>query len=275
MIAKDHDLPIKRQAELLAISRSAVYYRARPVRPDTLALMRRIDELHLELPFAGSRMLRDLMRLEGACHGRHRIRRLMRIMGIEAIYRKKNTSVRHAQHPVYPYLLRNLVIDRPNQVWATDITFVPMARGFVYLVAVIDWATRKILSWRISNTLTSDFCVEALQEALNRYGTPEIFNTDQGSQFTSLAFTSVLKAHGIRISMDGRGCWRDNVFVERLWKSIKYEEIYLHAYEGVSDVRNGLARYIAFYNQRRPHTANGRVPPDYRYYEQLPQSAAA
>jgi putative transposase len=166
-------------------------------------------------------MLRDLLRLEGTRHGRQRIRRLMRIMGIEAIYRKKNTSARHAEHPVYPYLLRNLVIDRSKQVWATDITFVPKARGFVYLVAVIDWATRKVLSWRISNTLTSNFCVEALQEALNRYGTPEIFNTDQGSQFTSLALTSVLKAHGIRISMDGKGCWRDNVFVERLWKSIK------------------------------------------------------
>ena len=275
MIARDHDLPIKRQAELLGLSRASVYYRPRPVRADTLALMRRIDELHLELPFTGSRMLRDLLHLEGTRTGRQRIRRLMRIMGIEAIYRKKNTSGRHAQHPVYPYLLRNLVIYRPNQVWATDITFVPMARGFVYLVAVIDWATRKILSWRISNTLTNDFCVEALQEAINRYGTPEIFNTDQGSQFTSLAFTAVLKEHGIRISMGGKGCWRDNVFVERLWKSIKYEEIYLHAYSSVSAVRTGLARYINFYNQRRPHKANGRVPPDYRYYEQLPQSAAA
>jgi len=275
MIAKDHDLPIKRQAQLLDISRSSVYYQPRPVRAHTLALMRRIDELHLELPFAGSRMFRDLLRLEGTRVGRHRMRRLMRIMGVEAIYRKKNTSARHAQHPVYPYLLRNLVIDRPNQVWATDITFVPMARGFVYLVAVIDWATRKVLSWRISNTLTSDFCIDALHEALSRYGTPEIFNTDQGSQFTSLAFISVLKEHGIQISMDGKGCWRDNVFVERLWKSIKYEEIYLHAYNSVSDVRSGLKRYITFYNQRRPHKANGRVPPDYRYYELLLQSAAA
>jgi len=275
MIGRDHALPVKRQAELLDISRSSVYYQPRPVRADTLALMRRIDELHLELPFAGSRMLRDLLRLEGQRVGRHRMRRLMRIMGIEAIYRKKNTNARHTQHPVYRYLLRNLVIDRPNQVWASDITFVPMARGFVYLVAVIDWATRKVLSWRISNTLTSDFCVEALQEALNRYGTSEIFNTDQGSQLTSRAFTSVLKEHDIRISMDGKGCWRDNVFVERLWKTIKYEEIYLHVYNSVSDVRNGLTRYITFYNQRRPHTANERVPPDYRYYEQLPQSAAA
>jgi putative transposase len=275
MIKSDHDLPVKRQAQLLDISRSSVYYRPRPVRSDTLALMRRIDELHLELPFAGSRMLRDLLRLEGTRTGRHRIRRLMRIMGVEALYRRKNTSARHRQHPVYPYLLRNLVIDRPNQVWATDITFVPMAKGFVYLVAVIDWATRKVLAWRISNTLTSDFCIEALEEALDRYGTPEIFNTDQGSQFTSLAFISVLKAHGIRISMDGKGCWRDNVLVERLWKTIKYEEIYLRAYNTVSEVRTGLKRYMRFYNQRRPHKANGRVSPDHRYYELLPQTAAA
>lgn len=220
-------------------------------------------------------MLRDLLRLEGTRAGRQRIRRLMRIMGIEALYRRKNTSARHAEHPVYPYLLRNLTIDRPNQIRAADITFLPMARGFVYLVAVIDWATRKVRTWRISNTLTSDFCVEALEEALNRYATPEIFNTDQGSQFTSLAFISVLKNHAIRISMDGKGCWRDNVFVERLWKTIKYEEIYLRAYNTVSEVRAGLKRYIRFYNQRRPHKANGRVPPDYRYYELLPQSAAA
>ncbi len=275
MIKRDHDLPVKRQAELLDISRSSVYYRPRPVRPDTLALMRRIDELHLELPFAGSRLLRDLLRLEGTRAGRHRIRQLMRIMGIEALYRRKNTSARHREHPVSPYLLRNLTIDQPNQVWAADITFVPMAKGFVYLVAVIDWATRKVLAWRLSNTLTSNFCVEALEEALNHYGKPEIFNTDQGSQFTSHAFLSVLKDHGIRISMDGKGCWRDNVFVERLWKTIKYEEIYLRAYNTVSEARAGLKRYINFYNQRRPHKANGRVPPDYRYYALLPQTAAA
>ena len=274
MIKRDHDLPVKRQAELLDISRSSVYYQPRPVCPDTLALMRRIDELHLELPFAGSRLLRDLLRLEGTRSGRHRIRRLMRIMGIEALYRRKNTSARHAAHPVYPYLLRNLVIDQPNHVWASDITFVPMAKGFVYLVAVIDWATRKVLSWRLSNTLTSDFCVEALEEAIQHYGSPEIFNTDQGSQFTSQDFTSVLKANDIRISMDGNGCWRDNVFVERLWKTIKYEEIYLRAYDTVSDARKGLKRYIDFYNQRRPHKANGRVPPDYRYFELLPYPVA-
>jgi putative transposase len=275
MISREHQLPVKRQAQLLDISRSSVYYQPRPVRPGTLALMRRIDELHLELPFAGSRMLRDLLRLEGTRAGRHRIRRLMRIMGIEALYRRKNTSIRHAEHPVYPYLLRNLTIDQPNQVWASDITFVPMARGFVYLVAIIDWATRKVLSWRLSNTLTSDFCVEALEEAIARYGTPGIFNTDQGSQFTSLAFTSVLKAHGVQISMDGKGCWRDNVFVERLWKTIKYEEVYLHAYCTVSEARLRLRKYIDFYNRRRPHKSIGQVPPDVRYYALLPQQAAA
>jgi putative transposase len=275
MIDRDHRLPVKRQAQLLNLSRSSVYYRPRPVRADTLALMRRIDELHLELPFAGSRMLSDLLALEGTRAGRHRLRRLMRIMGIEALYRKKNTSAKHAQHPVYPYLLRNLVIDRPNQVWASDITFLPMARGFVYLVVILDWATRKILAWRLSNTLTADFCVDALEEALARYGKPEIFNTDQGSQFTSLAFTSVLKQNDIRISMDGKGCWRDNVFVERLWKTIKYEEVYLRAYGCVSEARDRLAKYVQFYNQRRPHNAIGRVPPDHRYYASLPTEQAA
>jgi putative transposase len=275
MINRSHTLPLKRQAQLLDISRSSVYYRARPLRPETLRLMRRIDELHLELPFAGSRMLRDLLRLEGTRVGRHRIRRLMRIMGIAALYRRKNTSARRAEHPVYPYLLRQLSVDRPNHVWAADITFLPMARGFVYLVAIIDWATRKVLAWRLSNTLTADFCVDALEEAVARYGKPEIFNTDQGSQFTSREFISILRRYEIRISMDGKGCWRDNVFVERLWKTIKYEEVYLRAYAGVSDARRCLDRYFRFYNRRRPHTANGRVPPDHRYYALLPNTAAA
>ena len=196
-------------------------------------------------------------------------------MGIEALYRKKNTSAKHPEHPVYPYLLRNLVIDKPNQVWASDITFLPMARGFVYLVAIVDWATRKILTWRLSNTLTADFCVDALEEALTRYGRPEIFNTDQGSQFTSLAFTSVLRDNDIQISMDGKGCWRDNIFVERLWKTIKYEEVYLRAYGSVSEARLRLAKYIDFYNARRPHSAIGRVPPDHQYYELPPAKKAA
>jgi len=202
-----------------------------------LKLMRRIDELHLDAPYAGSRMLRDMLRLEGFKVGRKRIRRLMKLMGIQALYRKPNTSRKQPAHPIYPYLLRNLEITRPNHVWAADITYIPMRRGFVYLFAVLDWASRRVLSWRLSNTMTTDFCIEAVEEAIARFGTPEIFNTDQGSQFTSMEFTGLLKQHGIAISMDGKGCWRDNVFVERLWRSIKYEEVYLHAYETVTAAR--------------------------------------
>ena len=235
MIEPDHRLPVVRQAQLLELSRSSVYYLPRPTSSEDLALMRRIDELHLEHPFAGSRMMRDLLKGEGHFIGRKHVATLMRTMGIEALYQKPNTSRRHAAHPIYPYLLRKLLIERPNHVWAMDITYVPMARGFVYLAAVMDWASRRVLAWRVSITMSTDFCIEALEEAFARHGTPEIFNTDQGSQFTSLAFTAVLQARGIRISMDGKGSWRDNVFVERLWKSIKYEEIYLHAYNSVSD----------------------------------------
>ena len=224
MIDRTHDLPVVRQCELLQVARSTAYYTPAPTSPSDLALMRRIDELHLEYPFAGSRMLRDMLRREGHVIGRKHVSTLMKKMGIEALYRKPNTSRRHAAHPVYPYLLRNLKIDRPNQAWATDITYIPMRRGFVYLVAIVDWTSRRVLAWRLSNTLTTDFCVDALQEAITRYGKPEIFNTDQGSQFTSLDFTQVLKDHQIAISMDGKGCWRDNVFVERLWRSVKYEE---------------------------------------------------
>jgi putative transposase len=237
--------------------------------------MRRMDELHLEHPFAGSRMLRDLLNREGHDVGRRHVATLMRRMGIEAIYRKKNTSRAHPGHRVYPYLLRKLAVDRPNQVWASDITYIPMARGFVYLVAIIDWFTRKVLSWRLSNTLTTDFCVEALEEALQKYDQPEVFNTDQGSQFTDTEFTSVLKERGIRISMDGKGRWRDNVFVERLWKSVKYEEVYLHAYDTVSAARSALARYFQFYNTRRPHTALDRRTPDEVYFNSLPLAQAA
>lgn len=225
MIDRTHDLPVVRQCELLEVARSTAYYTPAPTSPADLALMRRIDELHLEYPFAGSRMLRDMLRREGHVIGRKHVSTLMKKMGIEALYRKPNTSRRHAAHPVYPYLLRNLKIERPNQVWATDITYIPMRRGFVYLVAIVDWASRRVLAWRLSNTLTTDFCVDALEEAITRYGKPEIFNTDQGSQFTSLDFTQVLKDHQIAISMDGKGCWRDNVFVERLWRSVKYEEV--------------------------------------------------
>ena len=237
--------------------------------------MRRIDELHLEFPFAGARMLRDLLRQEGIIAGRRRAGRLMAKMGIEALYRKANTSKKAAGSDIYPYLLRNLTIDRPNQVWATDITYIPMRRGFVYLVAVVDWFSRKVLSWRVSNTLTTDFCLDAVREAIHRYGTPEIFNTDQGSQFTSTDFTELLKEHGIRISMDGKGCWRDNVFVERLWRSVKYEEVYLHAYDSVPQAKEGLARYFIFYNERRPHSSFDGIPPDQTYFGNLPEVRTA
>lgn len=275
MIAREHELPIARQAQLLELSRASVYYRPVAISAADLQLMRRIDELHLELPFAGARMLRDLLNQEGQRVGRKHVRTLMRRMGIEAIYRKKNTSRPHPEHAVFPYLLRGLAIGRPNQVWACDITYIPMARGFVYLVAVMDWFTRKVLAWRLSNSLSADFCVEALEEAIAKFGVPEIFNTDQGAQFTSAEFIGVLKRHQIRISMDGRGRWRDNVFVERLWRSIKYEEVYLHAYENVSAARAGITCYIQFFNTRRPHSALDRRAPDAVYFDSLPLAAAA
>jgi putative transposase len=230
MIDRTHDLSIAKQAKALGISRGSVYYLPRPVPAADLAIMRRMDELHLEFPFAGSRMLRDLLKQEGIDIGRRHVSTLMKRMGIEALYRKPNTSKPAPGHKIYPYLLRGMTIDRPNQVWAMDITYVPMARGFVYLAAVVDWFSRRVLSWRVSITLEAAFCIEALEEALARHGRPEVFNTDQGSQFTSLDFTNVLLKAGIAISMDGKGSWRDNVFVERLWRSIKYEEVYLRAY---------------------------------------------
>ena len=248
MIDPVHALPLTQQARVLGLSRASIYYTPRGVPEADLRLMRRLDVLHLEYPFAGSRMLRDLLRGEGTSVGRDHVRTLMRRMGLTAIYRRPQTSARHPAHPIFPYLLRGLVIDRPNQVWATDITYIPMATGFVFLCAIMDWASRKVLAWRVSTTLTTDFCVAALEEALDRFGTPEIFNTDQGAQFTSAAFLDVLRAHRIQISMDGRGCWRDNVFVERLWRSVKYEEVYLHAYESLAAVRRVLQRY--FVNDR-------------------------
>jgi putative transposase len=275
MIDRTHRLAVTRQATLLGLSRASIYYMPRAVPAGDLALMRRIDELHLELPFAGSRMLRDLLDGEGLVTGRDHVRTLMRRMGIAAVYRRPRTSQRHRAHPVFPYLLRTLTVDRPNQVWAADITYIPMARGFVFLVAVMDWATRKVLAWRVSTTLTSDCCVAALEAALARFGQPEIFNTDQGAQFTSADFLGVLRAQAIQISMDGQGCWRDNVFVERLWRSVKYEEVYLHAYETVSDVRAGLDRYFTFFNHRRPHQALRRQTPDTVYFTALPHLAAA
>jgi len=274
MIDRTHDLPLTHQARLLGLSRASVYYAPRDTPEADLVLMRRLDALHLELPFAGSRMLRDLLRGEGTPIGRDHVRTLMRRMGLTAIYRRPRTSARHPAHPIFPYLLRGRVIDRPNQVWATDITYIPMAKGFVFLGAIMDWASRKVLAWRVSTTLTTDFCVAALEEALDRFGPPEIFNTDQGSQFTSAAFLDVLRARQIQISMDGKGCWRDNVFVERLWRSVKYEEVYLHAYESIANVRAGLKRYFTFFNQRRPHTAHaGRTPDDY-YYTASPTISA-
>ena len=267
MIDHTHPLSIVRQCQLLGVARSTAYYRPTPLAAAVLGLMRRIDELHLEYPFAGARMLRDLLRQEGQRVGRRHVATLMRRMGITAIYRKPRTSQRHPAHRVYPYLLRTLAITRPNQVWAADITYIPMTRGFVYLFAVLDWASRRVLAWRLSNTLTTDFCLEAVQEAITQYGRPEIFNTDQGCQFTSLEFTGFLNAQGIQISMDGRGCWRDNVVVERLWRSLKYEEVYLRAYGTVQDAQRGLARYVQFYNQRRPHRALDGRTPDCVYWE--------
>ena len=240
-----------------------------------LALTRIMDRLHLEHPFAGARMLRDLLRLRSIRVGRKHVATLMRTMGIEALYRKANTSRRHPGHPVYPYRLRGLSIERPNQVWAMDMTYIPMARGFVYLTAVLDWATRKVLAWRLCNTMAADACVEALEEAISLYGAPEIMNTDQGSQFTGSAFIGVLTAHQIQISMDGKGCWRDNVFVERLWRTIKYDEVYLHAYDSLSQAKASLTRYITFYNSGRPHSSLDGQTPDSVYFNSLPGKWAA
>ena len=275
MIKRNHPLPVCKQAKALKLSRSSVYYRPRPVSDAALGLMRRIDELHLEHPFAGSRMLRGMLRREGLSAGRRHVTTLMRRMGVEALYRKPNTSRRHPRHPVYPYLLRGVAVTRSNQVWAMDITYIPMARGFVYLAAVVDWFSRRVLSWRLSITMDTAFCIEAVEDALERHRAPEIFNTDQGSQFTSEAFTGLLKNNGIAISMDGRGSWRDNVFVERLWKSVKYEEVYLRAYETVSDARTGIGRYFEFYNAQRPHSSLGGMTPDEFYNRALPAPAAA
>jgi putative transposase len=275
MIDRSHDLPLARQAEALGISRGSIYYQPQPVSAADLIVMRRMDELHLDFPFAGSRMLRDLLVAEGFTIGRRHVSTLMKRMGLEALYRKPNTSKPAPGHKIYPYLLRELPVTRPNQVWAMDITYIPMARGFVYLAAVVDWFSRRVLAWRLSITLEAAFCIEALEEAIAHHGRPEIFNTDQGSQFTSHDFTSVLLKAGIAISMDGKGSWRDNVFVERLWRSIKYEEVYLRAYDSVSEARASIGRYLTFYNSRRPHSSLDRSTPDQAYFNSLPQRAAA
>ncbi len=269
MIDRTHPLPVRRQCQLLKLARSTAYYQPMPVSETTVALMRRIDELHLHYPFAGARMLRDLLRHEGHAVGRRQVATLMRCMRLAALYRKPSLSHRQPGHRIYPYLLRALTISRPNHVWAADITYIPMRRGFVSLFAVLDWASRRVLAWRLSNTLTTDFCLDAVQEAIIQYGTPTIFNTDQGCQFTSQEFTGLLTQHGIPISMDGKGCWRDNVFVERLWKSIKYEEVYLHAYVTIETAHQGLERYLMFYNQARPHRALDGKAPDQVYYDNL------
>ena len=275
MIDRNHDLPVARQAKVLNISRGSVYYRPQPVPAADLAIMRRIDELHLDCPFAGSRMLRDMLRREGFVIGRRHVATLMKRMGIEAIYRRPNTSKPAPGHKIYPYLLRGLKVGRPNQVWAMDITYIPMARGFVYLPAVVDWFSRRVLAWRLSITMEAAFCIEALEEALAKHGRPEIFNTDQGSQFTSADFTGVLTGNKIAISMDGKGAWRDNVFVERIWKTVKYEEVYLRAYGSVDEARASLGRYLDFYNRRRPHSSLDRRTPDEAYFDYPLQKAAA
>ena len=276
MIDHEHRLSLSRQARLLGMSRGSVYYQRRPAAVADLALMRRIDALHLDYPFAGSRMLRALLRQEGHEVGRLHVATLMKQMGIAALYRRPTTSHPTPGRQIYPSRLRKLAVTKPNQVWAMDITSVPMARGFVYLVAVVDWFSRKVLAWRLSMTLETEPCLEALSEALARHGRPAIMNTDQGSQFTAVAFLTALQDAKIAISMDGKGAWRDHVFVERLWRTIKYEEVYLRAYRSVSEARRGLGRYLAFYNRRRPHSSLGGQTPDQAYGNQpKPIQAAA
>jgi putative transposase len=275
MIDRQHDLPITKQAKALNISRGSVYYLPRPVSAADLAIMRQLDLLHLEFPFAGSRMLRGLLAAEGCKIGRRHVKTLMRRMGIEALYRRPRTTKPEQGHKIYPYLLRGVQVTRPNQVWAMDITYITMERGYVYLAVVLDWFSRRVLSWCVSITMEAAFCVEALEDALARHGNPEICNTDQGSQFTSAAFTGVLIKNGIAISMDGKGAWRDNVFVERLWRSVKYEEVYLRAYDTASEARASIGRYLDFYNCRRPHSSLDGSTPDHAYFTPLPIRMAA
>src|SRR6202521_5800362 len=266
MIDREHDLSITKQAGVLKISRGSVYYLPRAVSSADLAIMRHLDRLHLEFPFAGSRMLRGLLALQGCKIGRRHVKTLMRRMGIEAIYRRPRTTKPEPGHKIYPYLLRGLEIVRANRVWAMDITYIPMAKGFVYLAVVLDWFSRRVLSWRVSITMEASFCIETLEDALAKHGKPDIFNTDQGSQFTCEAFTNVLHKRDIKISMDGKGAWRDNVFIERLWRTVKYEEVYLRAYDSVSDARACIARYLDLYNHRRPHSSLDDMTPDQAYF---------
>lgn len=271
MIAVNPAISMRRQCELLGVCRSSLYYDAKATSPDELSLMRRIDELHLKFPFYGSRKLTHCLKNEGKDVNRKHVQRLMRLMGLEGMAPKADTSRPAPEHPKYPYLLRNVKVCRANQVWCADVTYVPMALGFAYLVAIMDWYSRRVLSWRLSNTLDPSFCVEALNDALASFGKPEIFNTDQGSQFTAAAFTDVLRDHNVKISMDGKGRYIDNIFVERLWRSLKYEEVYLHAYDDVAEARLGIGNYLSFYNLERPHQALGYQTPDafYRGLEQV------
>ena len=275
MIDREHTLPLTRQSQILELSRSSLYYEAVPISDRDFELMRIIDEIHLKRPYMGSRSIRD--QLEGMGHqvGRQHVRTLMRKMGITALYRKPRLSKPHPDHKIYPYLLRGLEISRANHVWCTDITYIPMARGFCYLVAIMDWASRKVLAWRLSNTLDCSFCTEALEEAIRKFGTPEIFNTDQGSQFTSGAFTGILESHHIAISMDGKGRWLDYAFIERLWWSVKYQDVYLKAYSSIAEARKGLSVYFEFYNSQRRHQSLDRRTPDDVYWSTLPQKVAA
>jgi putative transposase len=270
MIDRAHPLPVCRQVKLVGISRSSAYYTPSPVSAEDLALMRRIDELHLEHPFAGARMLMRLLKREGIVVGRKHVGTLMRKMGIEALYRKPNLSRKHLAHKIWPYLLRDRKIERSNQVYALDTTYVPMAHGFVYLTAVIDWASRRVLAHRVAITMEAGHAVAALEEAFSKYGLPEIVNTDQGSQFTSTVFADAVLSRGIALSMDGKGSWRDNVFIERLWRSVKYEEIYLKAYESVGQARKSIANYLTWYNQQRPHSSLSDKTPDEAYFAMLP-----
>jgi len=275
MINKSYTLPVTRQCKILKLSRSGMYYQAVPVSKQDLKVMREIDEIHLKYPFYGSRRVRNELRDRGFTVGRGHVRTLMKKMAIEALYRKPRLSIPFAGHKIFPYLLRGMKIDQANQVWAIDITYIPMAKGFVYLVAIMDWASRKVLSWRISNTLDTSFCVAALDEAMERFGKPKIFNTDQGSQFTSESFTKKLLDNGIQVSMDGKGRWLDNVFVERLWRSLKYEEVYLKAYDSVVEARRQIGSYFDFYNTNRRHQGLTDRRPDEVYWETLPQKKAA
>lgn len=268
MIQKAHQLPKTRRCELLGIPRSSSYYQVRPISESDQTLMRLIDIIHLEKPYLGSRRIVDALAEHEHIVARKRVQRLMRLMGIQAIHPGPKTSKPHPQHKIYPYLLRKLDINRANQVWCSDVTYLPMASGFLYLTVIMDWYSRKVLSWRVSNSLDASFCVDALEEAIYRYGTPDIFNTDQGSQYTSEAFTKALKDNDIDISMDGKGAWRDNVFVERLWRSVKYEEVYLNAYESAPEARQSLKKYFRFYNENRKHQTL-KTTPDQVYYESI------